>query len=256
MEQGFDVAKIDEMKRSSLQKLCKSLGLKANGKNTEMKERLREHYQLTIEVKKSPEKSAVLKRKASSPGSEAKRRKPDEEAVEMIESRRKTYSVSPKKPKPAAKNKAGSKIPRFTGKGGGKKVRFDDLHRKAFDRMESLDDYAKRKEERRKQLTSTTPKTKTKTPDFKSPGFSFKSPMMSPFAFSSLSNADSSAKPKFDLKASLAKALSYQPHKGILQRSDPKERKIDIKQKMRDERMKAQKGKRENARQKGRFLKN
>lgn len=43
MEKIFDVNKLDGMKRADLQKLCKSVGIKANMKTAQLIEALKEH---------------------------------------------------------------------------------------------------------------------------------------------------------------------------------------------------------------------
>ena len=40
----FKIDELDNMKRADLQKFCKEFGLKANGKNSEMIDRLREYH--------------------------------------------------------------------------------------------------------------------------------------------------------------------------------------------------------------------
>ncbi|XP_065845143.1 nucleolar and spindle-associated protein 1-like [Oscarella lobularis] len=202
--ESFDSATISTMKRPQLQKLCKRLKIKANGKNEEMKQKLIEYYGVPKSTPKSPKKS-------------------------VLPARRQTFSVSPKKDRGVVKTKV-SKIPRFTG-----------IHERNFQRMESIEDYAKRKEERRQKMMNFTPKIKPKSAEMKSPKFNWKTPLKSPFAFGS------TTKPKiaFDLKASLSRPLSYKPYKGKIVREDPKERKIDIKNKTRKQKAMDQKTKRE-----------
>lgn len=174
MEVTFDVNKLDGMKRPELQKLCKEAGIKANMKNAQLIEALKQYASQFSGTCKRKRSSITSKQQLQNPNSsvvvEAVVKKASDQENDSSESYRKQLLDQLEK-KVEEKMPVECKIPRFVQFVNNSKssqqtnktpaAKWSKIHNAQFEKMDSIDVYLEKKRKRMESFNLSAKRAKS-----------------------------------------------------------------------------------------------